>query len=262
MIKILVILFIIYLLSALILFLIQEKIIFQPVKLDKNHQYSFKQHFEEVNLKTADDNNINAIHFKVDNPKGIILYFHGNKGNLVRWGTITSYFTKYNYDVFVIDYRSYGKSTGNFDESLMYNDAQLCYDYLKKHYSEDKITIYGRSLGCTFAIKTASLNNPKQLILEAPFYNLTDVAKFHYPFMPFKLLMKYKFESNLFIENVTSKTTVFHGTEDEVIQIRSSEKLVKKSNNKITSYIIIENGTHHNLFDYKIYQDTIAKLLK
>ena len=262
MVKISLILLIIYFVSMLILFIYQEKIIFQGVTLDINHQYSFKQKFKEVNLQTIDNNNINAIHLKVNNPKGIVLYFHGNRGNLERWGKVTSYFTKFNYDVFVMDFRSYGKSTGKLDEILMYKDAQICYDYVKKLYPENKITLYGRSLGCTFAIKTASQNQPKQLILEAPFFNLTSVAKYHYPFMPFKLLMNYKFESHTFIDDVSCKTTIFHGTKDNVIPYDSGKKLFQKSNKELTEFITIKKGTHHNLMSFELYENTVLKLLE
>ncbi len=261
MIKIIAVLIIIYLLAILILFLLQDKIVFHNVKLPQNHTFRLPQKFDEVNLNTIDKKVLNALHFKVENPKGVLLYFHGNAGNLDRWGKITGYFTKFDYDVFVVDYRSYGKSTGDFNEKRMYEDAQLCYDYLKEKYSEDRISIYGRSLGCTFAIKVASQNKPKQLILEAPFYNLKNVAKYHYPYVPYGFLLKYKFTSNKYIKNVTCKITIFHGTKDKVIPIKSSKKLASNANNK-TKYIVIENGTHHNLFDFENYQTTIAKILK
>jgi esterase/lipase len=239
----------------------QEKFIFQNEKLESNYSFSFEQNFEEINLKTEDNNNINALLFKSKNSKGVVLYFHGNKGNLSRWGNIASYFTNFDHDVFVMDYRSYGKSTGDFNEEKMYNDAQICYDYLKNIYAENKITIYGRSLGCTFAVKMASINKPKQLILESPFFNLKDAVKYHYPFLPFKFLLKYKFRSDQNINNVRCKTTMFHGIKDKVVPISSGEKLFKKSNKDHTSFITIEKGTHHNLIDFKIYQDSISTLL-
>jgi pimeloyl-ACP methyl ester carboxylesterase len=261
MLKILLILLIIYFVSMLVLFLVQKKLIFQGVKLNPNYKFTISQNFDEVNLKTNDGSTINALHLKADNPKGIILYFHGNKDNLERWSYISNYFTKFNYDVFVMDYRSYGKSIGKLDEELLYNDALVCYDYVKKLFLEDKITIYGRSLGCTFALKVATVNNPKQLILEAPFYNLTDVAKGHYPLMPFNFLMQYKFDSNKLIDKITCKTTIFHGDQDNVISIKSGYKLFEKSNKNITDFIKIENGTHHNLMSFDLYKNTIQILL-
>ncbi len=260
--KIILITIIIYLFSMLFFNLFQEKFIFQNVKLDSNYSFSFEQNFEEITLNTNNNSEINALLFKAENPKGVLLYFHGNKGNLVRWGKIASYFTKYNLDVFVIDYRSYGKSKGKFDEKSMYKDAQICYDYLKGRYSENEISIYGRSLGCTFAVRTAAKNNPKQLILESPFYNLKDVAKYHYPFLPFKFLLKYKFNTNTYISEVLCKTTIFHGTKDKVVPLSSGKKIYERSNLPQTSFFAIEGGTHHNLFDFSVYQDEISVLFK
>jgi uncharacterized protein len=253
---------VLYLLSMSVFYFYQEKFIFQNEKLKLSYNFSFQNSFEEINLKTDDGNNLNAVLFKTEKPKGVILYFHGNKGNLERWGDIASYFTKFGHDVFVVDYRSYGKSTGNFNEYQMYKDAQICYDYLKEKYAEDKITIYGRSLGSTFAVNTAALNNPKQLILEAPFYNLKDVVTYHYPFLPYDILLRYKFNSDEIISGVQCKTTIFHGTSDKVVPFSSGEKLFKRSNPDQTSFFTIEGGTHHNLFDFSIYQNEISVLLE
>lgn len=241
-------------------YLFQEKFIFQNEVLAADYDFSFKENFEEINLKTKDNNTINAILFKTKRPKGVLLYFHGNRGNLVRWGEIASFFTKFNYDVFVMDYRSYGKSTGAFNEIQMYSDAQICYAFLKTKYAENNISIYGRSLGCTFAIKTASKNQPKQLILEAPFYNLLDVVKYHYPLLPFKFLLKYHFNSSQYIADVNCKTTIFHGTKDKVVPLSSGKKLFNKSRKNQTTFVSLENGTHHDLFNFSIYQETIANL--
>ena len=77
---------------------------FLPTTLEQDYQYQFNYPFEELFLKTEEDAIINALHFKVDNPKGVILYFHGNAGDLSRWGTITEYFSAMHYDVLVMDY--------------------------------------------------------------------------------------------------------------------------------------------------------------
>ena len=81
----------IYALITIMLYLLQEKLIFLPSKLPVDFEYSFSHDFEEINLKTEDDVILNAVHFKQVNPKGLILYFHGNAGDLSRWGDITSF---------------------------------------------------------------------------------------------------------------------------------------------------------------------------
>ena len=202
----------------------QEKFIFLATQLPKDFKFSFDINFEEINLKNSDDETINAIHFKVEKPKGVILYFHGNRGDLSRWGKITAWFTQFNYDVFVIDYRNYGKSSGEFNEQKMLQDALLAYDFVKEKYKESEIVVYGRSLGTTFATKVASKNNPKELILEVPFYNLMSAVKYHIKFSP-AFLFKYTFKTNEFIKNVNCPVTFFHGTDDRVTNPKDADKL-------------------------------------
>jgi len=259
--------FILLIFSLYILFMIgfyffQEKVIFRPKKLAKNHIYSFEKKFEEIYLTAEDNSKINALHFKVKDPKGIILYYHGNKGNLKRWGQMVSPFTDYGYDVFVIDYRGYGKSNGKRNEKNLYNDAQLSYNYVKRFFDEDKIIVYGRSLGGTFATFVASQNSPKQLILEAPFYNLTDLSYRKFRYLPYKNLLRYKFNSNNFIIDVNCPITIFHGDNDRLIPLQSGTRLYEASNNDRTKFVVIKTGTHHNLMTFNIYKEKMTNLLK
>lgn len=244
-----------------LLYYIQEKMLFLPTELTQDYKFRFSYPFEELFLKTGDNAVINSIHFKAKNSKGVILYFHGNAGDLSRWGITAEYFVARNYDVFVLDYRTYGKSKGELNEEAFYSDAQLCYDYLKKQYSEDNITIYGRSLGTGIATNLASNNKPKQLILESPYYSITDVAQSRFPMFPVEKFIKYKFPSFQFISDVDCYITIFHGTDDLVIPFESAIKLFNVSPKEQTNFVTIEGGDHNNLIDYDDYHLTVSKIL-
>ena len=250
-----------YLLFGISLYMLQEKLLFLPTVLEQNYKYKFSYNFEEINLKTKDDATLNAIHFKTGNPKGVILYFHGNAGDLSRWGNITEFFVAKNYDVLVMDYRTYGKSVGRLSEQAFYDDADLFYNYLKKEYKEDKITLYGRSLGTGLATFLASKHNPKQLILETPYTSIAAVAKYRFPLFPVKLLLKYKFPSSTFIKKVTCPITIFHGTEDAVVSYKFGKELSEIPPKDQTTFIIIEGGNHNNLIDFDGYLKGINKVL-
>ena len=243
------------------LHLFQEKIIFLPEAIDKEYVYQFPFDFEEINLTTTDSQTINALHIKAQNPKGIVLFFHGNKGNLIRWGEITSYFTQFNYDVFVIDYRGYGKSTGAFNEKKMYDDALLSYDYVRKFYKEENIVVYGRSLGATFATKVASKHHPKHVVLEAPFYNLHHAANFKYKIIP-QFLLNFKFNSYQYISNIKSPITIFHGTEDRTTPIDGSKELFALINATKKEFVSLEKGTHHNVRSFEKYTTTLKTIFE
>ncbi|MBT8296809.1 MAG: lysophospholipase [Maribacter sp.] len=252
----------IYVLITIMLYFLQEKLIFLPAKLPNDFEYSFTHDFEEINLKTEDGHNLNAIHFKQVKSKGLILYFHGNAGNLSRWGDITSFFVEKDFDVLVMDYRTYGKSTGKLSEEALHDDAQLFYDYAMKQYDEDEIILYGRSLGTGIAANLASKNKPNKLILETPYYSLMDVARERFPYLPVKWLMKYKFLSHVFMQNVTCPITIFHGTNDSVVPYTSGKRLFNSLPHKTIKFYTIDQGEHNNLIKFETYLEGIEEVLQ
>lgn len=259
--KFLIVIASLYVLVFIGLYFLQEKMIFMPDSLPQDFTYNFPGNFEEINLKTEDGAKLNALHFKVENPKGVVLYFHGNAGELSRWGIVVQKFVDLQYDVLVMDFRTYGKSTGKLSQIELYNDAQLFYDYLFQSYFEDEISVYGRSLGTTFATYVAAKNHPKQLILEAPFYSLDDVAGHRFPIYPVSWFLKFHFPTYQYFSEVSCPITIFHGTEDSVVNYKNSEKLSKIKTKEKLNFIIIPEGTHHNLDDYAVYKKTLNSIL-
>ncbi len=243
------------------LYTLQEKLLFRPTVLPQDHAFEFSYPFEELFLKSEDGAVINAVHFKVDNPKGVILYYHGNAGDLQRWGKITEYLVAKNYDVLVMDYRTYGKSTGKLSEQALYDDAQYCYDYLKEQYSEGDITIYGRSFGTGLSTYVASRNNPKQVILETPYYSIADVAKHRFPIFPVKRILKYRLSSYQYISKVTCPITIFHGTDDHIVPFSSGEKLFEAAPSHLSTFITVNNGGHNDLVDFEVYRNGVESIL-
>jgi fermentation-respiration switch protein FrsA (DUF1100 family) len=260
--KLLLLFFVLYAMIGSSLYLLQEKIIFRPTVLPQNYVFNFDSNFEELFLKPNDEAVINALHFKAENAKGIILYFHGNAGDLSRWGIIAEYFVDKHYDVLVMDYRTYGKSTGPLNEAALYQDAQFCYDYLKKQYRDSQIIVYGRSLGTGIASYIASKNNPKQLILETPYYNLEDLAKYRIPIFPVKYLMRYRFASHEYITQVKCPVAIVHGTEDRVVPFESGKKLFDATPPSLSTFTTIKNGNHNNLVQFDAYHQIMDALLR
>lgn len=246
----------------------QEKVVFLPVILPHDHTYDFENDFEEYLWDTPYEGKINALHFKIENPKGVIAYFHGNADNLHRWGKIAVDFTKFGYDVLVMDYRGYGKSSGPRNEEYLYSDAQFFYDFAKENYGENKIIVYGRSLGGAFATKIAGENQPKMVILESTFYNLQDIVN---RWLPGKVTdkvspkMTYHFLSNQNILKIKVPLYHFHGTKDSVVPLKSGKKLFEvfeKEHPKIPKkFIEIKGGTHEDLIKYDEFIEEMKKIL-
>jgi len=243
-----------YFIVCLLLFFFQEKLIFFPQKLEKGYKFSFDQKFEEIDIKTKDNTSLNGILFKAGSTKGLIFYLHGNAGSVQSWGGVAKTYTDLNYDVFMLDYRGYGKSEGSIDgQSLFFQDIQDAYGELKKKYTEDKIIVLGYSIGTGPAAKVASMNNPALLILQAPYYSLTDMMRHTYPIIP-TFILKYKFKTNDYIKSCKMPIVIFHGDQDEVVYYGSSLKLhneFKKQDTLITLTGQGHNGITENP-DYKI----------
>ena len=243
-----------------LLYFFQEKLIFFPENLDKDFKFGFDQKFEEINFKTQDSQLLNGILFSSDSSKGLIFYLHGNAGSLNSWGEVAKTYTDLNYDVFMLDYRGFGKSEGKINsQDQLFQDLQTVYDELKTKYDESKIIVLGYSIGTGLAAKIASINQPKLLILQAPYFSLTDMMKHKYPIIP-TFILKYKFETNKFIKECKMPVIIFHGNEDEVVYYNSSIKLQEII--KQTDTLITLNGQGHNgMTDNPEYITNIKRIL-
>ncbi len=243
-----------YIMICSLLFFFQEKLIFFPEKLPFNYKFNFDQPFEELKIKTDDDKWLSGVLFKANNSKGLVFYLHGNAGSLRSWGEVAVNYTNQNYDLFMLDYRGYGKSQSEIkSQEQLFNDLQNAYNMLKQQYAENNIIVLGYSIGTGPAAKLASANNPKLLVLQAPYYSLTDMMKHSYPTVLPSFILKYKFETNRYLKDCRVSVVIFHGDADEVIYYGSSLKLTKEFKSGDT-LITLKGWGHNNMTDNKEYQ--------
>jgi pimeloyl-ACP methyl ester carboxylesterase len=258
--QILIIPFVFYILACGLIFVIQERLIFFPEKLARDFKFPFGQKFEEINIKTEDQKLLHGLLFTSDSSKGLIFYLHGNAGSIQSWGDAAKTYTDLNHDVFMLDYRGFGKSEGSISsQDQMYQDLQIAYNQLKKRYREDQIIILGYSIGTGLATRLASTNNPKLLILQAPYYSLTDMMRHYYPIIP-TFILKYKFETNEYVKDCKMPVAIFHGNQDEVIPYSSSIKLKECIKNTDTLITLYGQG-HNGMTDNPEYREMIKKIL-
>ncbi len=244
-----------------LLYFFQEKLIFFPQKLAKNYPFEFDQAFEEKTITMKDGTSLHGILFKTDSSKGLIFYLHGNAGALDSWGGIAKTYTDLNYDIFVLDYRGYGKSEGQISgQTQLFDDVQTAYDELKKQYKEDQIIVLGYSIGTGPASKLASVNQPKLLILQAPYYSFKDLVKKIYPAAP-GFLLKYQLENNVYLNACKMPVVLFHGDQDEVIYYGSSLKL-KEECTAVQQLITLKGQGHNGITENEAYNIELKKLLE
>lgn len=249
-----------YIVICVLLFFFQEKIIFFPQKLSKDYKFNFPQKFEEINIKTRDGVLLNNILFRSDSSKGVIFYLHGNAGSLSSWGEIAKTYTDLNYDVLMLDYRGFGKSEGSISGQRQFlDDIQTAYDYLKEKYQEQKIIVLGYSIGSGPAAWVASNNNPKLLIIQAPYYSLVDMMRHRFPIIP-TFILKYQLQTGDYMKRCKCPVIIFHGDQDEVIYYGSSLKLQKEFKVQDT-LITLKGQTHNGITENDDYQEAIKTIL-
>lgn len=196
-----------------------------------------------------------------DSSKGTIFYLHGNGGALDTWGEVAACYTDLGYDVFMIDYPGYGKSTGSIKtEEELFKAVQAAYDTAKKLYGEENIIVLGYSIGTGPASWLAANNHPKKLILQAPFYSLTEMMKNSYPVFP-TFLLRYKFNTNEYLKKCKMPIYLFHGSDDEIIPYTSSVKL-KQDIPTIDTLITLQGQSHNGITDNSQYEEAIKKIVK
>ena len=253
---------ILYVFIGVALFFLQDYFLFHPVKLSRNYRYSFNTAFEETDIPFNKADTINMVKFLPADSvrKGVVIYFHGNKGNISRYAKFAENFTKHGYEVWMEDYPGFGKSVGARNENLLYQEAAKIYTMAAAKYNANQIIIFGKSFGTGIAAQLASVKNCRQLILETPYYSITDLFKCYAPIYPISGMVNYSIPSNEFLQKVKVPITIFHGTDDGVIPYRCAAKL-KAFLKPVDEFITIENGTHHNLNDFALFHQKLDSLL-
>lgn len=252
------ILFIIYVVGGIALYFLQDFILFHPVTLKRYHKYDFPEKNKEINIPITENSNLNIVQFFSTDTvtKGVVLYFHGNKKNISWYAKYAPYFTKYGYEVWLIDYPGFGKSTGKLTERTLYDWANYMYNFARTRFSADSIIVYGKSMGTGIATHLASIQPCKKLILETPYYDFPSVIKHYIPVYPIEWMIHYKIPTHDYIEKVKAPITIFQGTSDWLVTYNNAKRL-KPFLKTGDEFVTIEGGGHNDLYNYK---ETVEKL--
>ncbi len=240
-------------------YIYQEKMIFWPTRLPADFEFECSEKFEELNISVGNGAVINCVHIKTDNPKGCVLYHHGNSENLSRWIKKHKVFTELGFDVFMYDYRGYGKSTGSITELRLFRDSNKIYNFLKVHYDKNDIVQYGISLGSGIAAKLAVKVNAPRLILETPYLSMLHMAELKMPWIWNRVLLNFHIRTDRFIKKFNGKVGLIHGTLDELVPVEQGEALFELvSNGRMLKTV---GGSHNNLDEYPEYNKEMEHLL-
>jgi fermentation-respiration switch protein FrsA (DUF1100 family) len=209
------------------LYLMQGKMIFYPVSKLSATPADIGLHYETVSLTTADGVKLHGWFVPARKEKGVLLFLHGNAGNISHRLDSLRIFHDLGLAVLIIDYRGYGESTGAISEKGTYLDAEAAWEYLTgvKKIPREKIIVFGRSLGAAIAAHIAGLKRPGALILESAFTSVPDMGAHLYPFLPVRLLSRFKYDTRKGLLAVECPVLIIHSPHDEIIPFESGLQL-------------------------------------
>lgn len=252
-----------YALLCLFYQVFQERFIFIRFRMGRRYRFRFRHAYREHFITASDGARLHALYFPAKSPKGVVLYFHGNTGSLRRWGKLAPRFTRMGYDVLMPDHRGYGKSRGRLSEDALHDDALRWYHHLCERWPEEKVVLYGRSLGSGLATPLAAARSPRMLVLETPFADLYDVARSYLPILPYRWLLRYPFRNDVAIRNVRCPVYIFHGKRDTVVPYSSALKLYSCIPATVKREMFsFPEGHHSDLYHFPEFRRALRTILE
>ncbi len=252
------VLLVLYIAALLFLYVQQEKFIFYPTVLPDDYKFEAYSNFEEVVFRKTHQKTWHGLYFKVPEPKGCVIYFHGNTGDLSRWGAHAEDFRNLGYAVIMIDYPGFGKSRGHLSENQINKFGRRVYDWALQKFKAEQIVILGRSLGTGPATTLSTKVASKSLILETPFSSIPDMAAQTYKIFPTDYLSRFRFNTLKKIKKTKAPVFVIHGTKDELIPYEMGKSVADAKGTMIT----IEGANHNDFSDFPVYKVHLANILK
>jgi len=208
---------------------------------------------------------LHAIHFRqpsVDGlrrTKGLIFFLHGNVGNVATWFIQPEFWRDSGFDLYMLDYRGFGKSTGRIQsEAQLHADVLAAWNRIAPEYAGLKTVIIGRSLGTGLAVQLAANVQPDLLVLVSPYSSMTAVMNYHYPWVP-NAILRFPLVSERFMGLVKGPTLIFHGLNDAVIPWQQSQILSRSARH--AQLVLLPNVGHGDVHEDRIYLNTLQDRL-
>ena len=230
------------------LFIFQSQYIYFPERTLSADPSSIGLHFESISFETADGVKLSGWFIPGESAKGVILFCHGNAGNISHRLESIQIFHQLGLDVFIFDYRGYGQSQGKPTEQGTYQDAEAAWRYLteERQVLPSQIIVFGRSLGAAVASWLAQSHTPGALILESTFTSLPDIAATLYPYLPAKLLLRFEYNTAEYLGRVDCPVLIVHSHDDEIMPFSHGRQLFETASEP-KKFLEI-SGTHNEGF--------------
>ncbi|MCH8134428.1 MAG: alpha/beta hydrolase [Proteobacteria bacterium] len=240
-----------YVLLGVLLFFMQERMLFLARMPGRQLETSPRDagfDYVDVNFETADGVSLHGWYVYADNPRGTVLFLHGNAGNISHRLDSIAIFHELGLDTFIIDYRGYGQSEGKTSEEGTYRDADAAWEYLVSERGLDpaRIVVFGRSLGGAVASWLATQYKPAALIVESSFTSVPEMAAHLYPFIPVRHMLRLRYPVIEYVTRITSPVLIVHSRDDDIIPFSMGQALYEAA--PAPKAFLELSGDHNNGF--------------
>lgn len=256
-----------YVTFAFVMFLLQSRLIYYPNMPSRAVTATPDQAgliYQSVKFATEDGVQLDGWFLPVDQPRGVLLFFHGNAGNISHRFESLQIFHDLGLSSFIFDYRGYGRSEGKPSEHGTYRDAEAAWRYLtdERQIPKQSIVFFGRSLGASIAAHLAMTQAPRVLILESAFTSVPDVGARTYPFLPVRWLSRFQYNTKQYLKSVSAPVLIVHSRQDEIIRFEHGRTLFASANEP--KRLLEIRGGHNDgfLVSGKTYINGIDTFLK
>ncbi len=252
-----------YLFLVGFVYLRQGSMLYYPVREITETPKSIDLDFEEITLRTKDGFNISAWFIPSQTERGVVLFCHGNAGNISHRLDSIRIFHDLNLSVFIFDYRGYGKSEGSPTEKGTYLDAESAWDYLVdiRHVKPEKVILFGRSLGSAVASEIALRHKAGALIIESGFKSVPDLGSKFFPYLPVKLISRYHYSTIEKVDKIDLPKLFIHSPQDEIIPFEQGVALFEKAKGPKEFLQIMGGHNEGFLISGRIYIDGLDRFI-
>lgn len=251
--QILTVVFFVFVISTLLMFLLQRHLTYFPAKEKPSRQMFHAEDMQQLTLHTADGLFLNAWYKPATHNQPTLLYLHGNAGHIGYRMPLVRSFLSSGFGVLLLEYRGYGGNKGQPSEQGWYTDGRSAVQFLQQQgVATDHLVLYGESLGSGVATQLATEFPICALVLQSPFTSLSALARYHYPWIFIKPWEK--FDSLARISTIKAPLLILHGKQDQIVPFVQGLTLFNQANEP-KRLVALENRGHVDLWDINFFNE-------
>ncbi len=236
----------------------QERLLFHPAVLPRDHSFAFGEDVHEVTISVPGAT-LSALHLRQPMAHGLVVFLHGNAGNLQGWFSKADFWRSAGWDLFMIDYRGYGKSTGEISsEAELRADVRAAWDVVAPQYQGRPRVIVGRSLGTALAAGLAADVQPELTVLVSPYRSMVALGSELYPWVP-SFLARYPLRTDEDVPRIDGPVLVLHGEADALIPVSHGEALAEIAPQG--SIVRLPGVGHNDVQESPVYRSALVHAL-